>query len=384
MLGFALQPLYDKEVAVDHPSSFLSANVSLKDPEAIRPRPQFGGLGPSLRVYHFPTTGRSPCWPKEPKQASTVQPSNTPLPLRIQFPLSVCWREHSDLRAASASPIPGYGQVTGGPEWPATAIRGAPVEHSIAIEIQLPFASARCEHPDARDPITSPVSYHWLIGRGPKGAQAGVGGPFVELPVAIEIKEPFPSARSEGSNPCCCHSCFPVSCHWQIIRLPEGSATQVDGAVFPLIVPIAVEFPHLGCRIESPELKCPVSGPIANDRAVRADSEGRRARIDRAAVELPVTIEIKIPGRRAWAEDPNLHLQRTCEGSGTGGGGADGDRAIATIGSAAPAGESGTSSWGGRERDDRVSGIGFRAIRTTVNACPTDRASSRARFGHDE
>jgi hypothetical protein len=82
----------------------------------------------------------------------------------IQFPLSASWREHPDLRPTISSPIPGYGQVTGGPEWPAAAIRGASVEHSITIEIQLPFPRTRCEHSDACDPMTIPVSYHWLVG----------------------------------------------------------------------------------------------------------------------------------------------------------------------------------------------------------------------------
>src|SRR3989442_15677503 len=32
--------------------------------------------------YHFPTTGMSPCRPKGPRQPSTAQPSQRPLPLR--------------------------------------------------------------------------------------------------------------------------------------------------------------------------------------------------------------------------------------------------------------------------------------------------------------
>src|SRR5262249_47445689 len=157
-------------------------------------------------------------------------------------------------------------------KWSETAILRAAVEHPIAIEVQLPFASARCEHPDARVPNTSPVSYYWLIGRSPKWASAGVDASAIEQPVTIDIEEPFPRARSEDSNPCCFHFSVPISSHWLIIRLTEGPATQVDRAVFPLIVPIAVKFPQLGCRIENPELRCPVAGPIANDRAVRTDS----------------------------------------------------------------------------------------------------------------
>src|SRR3989304_2587179 len=54
----------------------------------LRRRTILLGLGDRQRseagqsTYHFPTRGTSPSWPKGPRQRSTWQPSQRPLPFR--------------------------------------------------------------------------------------------------------------------------------------------------------------------------------------------------------------------------------------------------------------------------------------------------------------
>ena len=46
-----------------------------------------------FRYHHFPTTGRSPAWPKGPKHASTVQLSNLPFPFMSRYHIPVLGRK---------------------------------------------------------------------------------------------------------------------------------------------------------------------------------------------------------------------------------------------------------------------------------------------------
>src|SRR5712692_1274242 len=62
--------------------------------------PVFGSKTPICTVpvpAQSPTTGRSSCWPKGPRQPSTWQPSHTPLPFRSTYHLPVLGRKTSIL-----------------------------------------------------------------------------------------------------------------------------------------------------------------------------------------------------------------------------------------------------------------------------------------------
>src|SRR5689334_15366998 len=60
--------------------------------------------------HHFPTTGRSPGWPKGPMHASTPQASSLPLPLTSRYHIPVLGRKTPILTLPVPSQSPAIGR----------------------------------------------------------------------------------------------------------------------------------------------------------------------------------------------------------------------------------------------------------------------------------
>src|SRR5215813_6659529 len=140
--------------------------------------------------YHLPTMGRSPGWPKGPRQASTVQPSNTPLPLRS--------RSHNPELGSNTPirtwPVPVQSPATGrSPEMPKGPRQPSTVHPSQA---PLPLrSSCHCPVPAVKSPslvvpvpVQSPTTGRPL--RLPKAQQPSTVQPSLSpLPLRSSCQE---------------------------------------------------------------------------------------------------------------------------------------------------------------------------------------------------
>src|SRR2546425_4330324 len=121
--------------------------------------------------YHFPTTGMSPCRPKGPRQPSTAQPSQRPLPLRSSSHRPVLGSKTPTV----AVPVPVQSPATGrSPEIPKGPRQPSTVQEStcplpLRSSFHRPVLGSKTPTLAVPVPVQSPTTGSWLeVPKGPR------------------------------------------------------------------------------------------------------------------------------------------------------------------------------------------------------------------------
>jgi hypothetical protein len=96
--------------------------------------------------------------PVDSRQASTLQPSNTPFAIEVKLPGCGFGIKNADANLTCARPIAGDWKVIGMTKRAKAAVFDAIIQLSVAVKVQIPFAISGAEDTDTWTPCACPIS----------------------------------------------------------------------------------------------------------------------------------------------------------------------------------------------------------------------------------